>query len=599
MTGMPEFSPAHVEMLASGGNDAVAVAALRNSREAAVRSKLTVAASVYGRSQFVDSSELLHHASDEHIRALMSHPYTDLWAEGLARTVRQGKNELPPSQPAFLGNIAVAATIRSGGEVPPTRVSVQNGSVLLPTIGRSRVVSDETGVAKLASSSEGYTITTTQGTTDVPHDLRRDTGDWLALRTVTAEAGGVELAAEVDDLSPWGGLLQYPVKQHERLTTAQLAGFQEHFSAAWGSIMRHFPQYAPGITEYLRTLVPMTFKQGMRATECLSFGAVGLTLPKRPYDIASAILEEGQRAKFEALHKLVPLHEAPSNEPRYYAPWYEAPVSFDKLFAGAFAHGVAIHQWEVHAQLAGDVGPSEATAAAVENHRWAHRLPPLLTRLVGTGFLTKTGVKLTEGLERFAAAHAPSVRGMAGTAVRLARTLDIDHSLSWRLRNLQPESAAMDRLATLWWASLQCPEDLAVIVETKTPSSPVTGHALRYDLVRAAYSGTEPSIYTRDNAHIGDVLYAQKEYKAAEAAYIHSIRSSEHEGADAWAGLALIAAGSLNRPSSYALTNYPEVVKALHAEITVRYGRARGLSEDPLEIAAWLARLGQPKFLEY
>ena len=111
--------------------------------------------------------------------------------------------------------------------------------------------------------------------------------------------------------------------------------------------------------------------------------------------------------------------------------------------------------WRVQAALA--VTPFPAYAQ-VEFARWSDCTGRVLDALLESRSLTSVG-------ERFVLRYARTVAELAEIAPeepgRLARIAAADHRLSWRLRNVRPDAAAVDALARAWRAGMPASDGMA------------------------------------------------------------------------------------------------------------------------------------------
>jgi HEXXH motif-containing protein len=154
------------------------------------------------------------------------------------------------------------------------------------------------------------------------------------LRTVPLGDG---YALEVEDVDPFRGCYHKPAAG--RLTEPDVARWAAILTEAWRLLAERAPGYAAELAAGLRALVPLMIEPGdpdVSATSRIAFGAVGLSLPRRPDHLAASLVHEFQHSKLSALLDMIALH---GNDPerRYFAPWRRDARPLGGLLQGAYA----------------------------------------------------------------------------------------------------------------------------------------------------------------------------------------------------------------------------------------------------------------------
>lgn len=338
------------------------------------------------------------------VRAVLFHPMTGPWAEGLLAglTTRTAAGPDLVAGLAHLTALAAAAAIRAGMPVT-ARLTARGGRLSLPTLGAVRaqdgpadIAFEEGEMTAHPAGGPALTVRTQPDGTLTSADPR-----WLPvlmLHPVLPGTGPVPL----DDVDPYRtrgtGL------ERHGLSAATHVDDQERkaWIASWAGVeplLRLGGEHR--LTEaavLLRCLVPLgpppgSGPTGEAAAHCSgtrreAFGAVLSSKPATPAYFASTLVHELQHTKLAALGALVPLHHEGAAA-RHFAPWRSDPRPFDGLFQGAYSHLALADFWQ---RLAlGVPRVTHRDLAWAEHARCRQQVGAVMPVLAGSGSLTPEG----------------------------------------------------------------------------------------------------------------------------------------------------------------------------------------------------------------
>lgn len=256
---------------------------------------------------------------------LIGDPLVGAWLAQVARRLREARPEEPRGDALQLGGLAAAAAVRLGLDAELTGYA-RDGRLAVPTVGDLPGVDGPDGPVP---------VTVRTGTIGGAGALRE-------FRHLTARRDDLTCAVRVDDGDPYRA--GYHEDPSERLPDAEIVRWQEVFDGAWELICRYAAPRAPELAAGLRVLVPLVDRGDGAArsgTSRDSVGALGLTPPLSPADLAVTMVHEFQHSKLTAVVDLVPLY-LPGGSERHFAPWRTDPRPTGGLIQGVYAFlGVA------------------------------------------------------------------------------------------------------------------------------------------------------------------------------------------------------------------------------------------------------------------
>lgn len=526
------------------------------------------------------------------VRAALTMPDAGIW---IAECLRGGGTRREDTY-GYLACMAAAAALRSGHEFE-IEVPARDGVVPLPAVGMASFSDGAARTARICSAGPpGATSVVLPGTgerVDIPADYRATAPGWRPAHLLRASAGDCGIAVWIDDFSPYR--TPRGLEPARPLTPGGAARWGLALEQAWPLLVRRHPVRAAAMAAGLRALTPLrAHSRGLSdsATAVDAFGAVMLTMPQDGPGLALTLLHEFQHAKLAALENLVTLHTS-GPQARCHAPWRDDPRPLGALLHGAYAHLGVAEFWRAAARR----GDWRNMIFAQEQFAyWCAAVREALDQLAASGELTAAGSRFTAGMT------ATLDRWQAEPLLSRARQVAADRQLSdritWRIRHLQPGTAATDALARAWLAGVErLPGPVEVSLTVRPgPRAPV-GSTRQLLAQRAALFPDQPAVSWPADARptAADLACARLQYAAALAGYRRELARDPAEPG-AWAGLA-VAASRIERHRQRRedasgglawLAGQPEVVRAVSLRVLVLGGR----HPDPVALAAWLAAVG-------
>ena len=495
------------------------------------------------------------------VASVLGHPHVGAWAARCLRRRPRDPGQVE-SDLSYLGAVAGSAAILAGYPCSVT-LPVRNGVLMLPALGRALVPGSH---ATVIVSGPGRAEITSDDQTVRVSDPHADSVGWQALRLL--DMGDRQLL--LDDLDPNRSYDPYPLPH--RLSPAEVTHWQNSLNEAWCLLTKYHPGYAAALRGGLRSLVPIgqgADDRNVSATSGDAFGAIAASIPSDGATLAVALIHEFQHTKLCAISDLTPLSDRHAGE-LFYAPWRPDPRPPGALLHGIFAHLAVTDFWRIHRSV---TSGREQLVADVEFARWLRQTHHAARLLDGYGGLTAAGRRvLSEVTARLAEWLSEPV---PGPAMKLAQEASADHLSCWRLRNLRPDPADVERLARDWIGG----RPAQGVVRTQVREDPLTaGRNIRPDLLSGRLR--DPGRFERKN--VGrhddpDVDYVRGEHEAAVRGYLLRLKADPTR-LHAWTGLGL----ATDQRST--LIRCPDLVYALH-------GRLAQLPVSPVEplcLARWL-----------
>ncbi|MFI6758777.1 aKG-HExxH-type peptide beta-hydroxylase [Micromonospora sp. NPDC050417] len=543
------------------------------------------------------------------------HPYVAAWAH---RCLRLLAGDTPVDQlRADLGHlhtIAVAAAARAGLDFT-LDVPARDSTIGLPTLGTAHGLGE--GPVRVTGHANGELVLDSRGARGnrvrIPIPIRSttvagadpaqpcpgaaapigaDRPGWAARREIVLDP---EFTLAIEDTDAYRDC--YPWRPTRRLDEPEAAALADLLRHAWQIVCQDHPRHAEAMRIGLRSIVPVRGPapgQTVSAASRWAYGSVAVSVPDDPATLALLLVHEFQHMKLGALLDLVPLHRTDGTA-RHFAPWRADPRPVGALLQGAYAHLGVADFWR--RQRRRSTGPA-ARLAEFEFGYWLSQTRRATRSLAESGELTDEGRTFVDGmadtLRDFAADPGP-----ADITAGVHELVDAA-SVRWRLVNLRPPAAELDRLRRRWVAGdgPVVPNAPAELTDAPAPAGPARLTALagqlRDRLLRlpalhgpdpggAAPGGIGPDDTGAGMAEPGGTA-PERAYLAGDFAHAVSGYTSRiaHNPADddAWVGLAL-AMTAANDPGATIMATKPETVRALHTTLPGSPGPAR--------LASWLA----------
>ena len=505
---------------------------------------------------------------------LLGLPHLGGWAhDGL---IRLDQGTAPDF--AHLACAAAAAAVRAG--VPfELDAPVRSGHVLLPGLGRL-AAGDEAAWVRLRydgrhlAAGDGMVSRVALGP------------DYGSGQPVPHWRGTPAVRVVADDLA-WDVLLATDDPYLDRYTLPMSAGLSDHelrrwrqlVQAAWEVLVRHHRWAAEPIAAGVSVIVPLTPQSEtdlISATSPAAFGAVATSWPPDPVTMAETLVHEFQHVKLCGLLDMVPLAE--SGTEKVYAPWRQDPRPAGGLLQGIYAHLGIVRFWQSQRQAEAD--PDNVLRAHVQFARWRAATDTAVDTLLRTGCLTPEGVRFTGLLrdQERALADEP----VPGPALQIAGEAALDHRLTWQIRHVAADAAAVTKLADAYRRGEPFPPQDRPEVWVQEDVRKL-GSSVRSRLLNMSY--LEPARY-RELCADGvlplsgtDRLLLGRGAEAAVRGYRDLITSSADPQPDAWVGLAL----AVHRLPEPALQDAFEA----HLPVLFDVHSCLGAGHDPLDLAGW------------
>ncbi|ONH30897.1 hypothetical protein BL253_11855 [Pseudofrankia asymbiotica] len=500
--------------------------------------------------------------------------------------------------------LAAAAAVRVGLTFE-LAVPIRHGTVVMPTLGLVRlpyrepwevaVVSAVDGEARLSGCGSEVAPPPAAGWTGQP-DLpaaeapfsASTAGPWVPPSTIGSVHGDIRIDVVLDDIDPYRRIS--PVAWPAPLGEAELDRWRKVVESGWALLVRDHPVQADAVAATLRVLVPMAASPRFLARSATSgdaFGAALLSEPEDATQLAVTLVHELQHAKLGALGHLADLHGADSDD-LFYAPWREDPRPLGPLLQGIFAFFGVAGFWQRQRKVATG---AEAGLAHFEFALWRASVDRVLTDLRDCAGLTALGHRFLRGvattLDAWPTQPAPA------EPLRLAHAVATDHYAGWRLHHFRPDPMAVAALAAAWNAGRAASPGVALARPALVSDLAVSGLEARAVLVRHQLSDQATVVGWRHAGDVNDWVHGAVQADvdwitgdptAAIAGFERVLTDvASSSDAHAWSGLGLAAFDLGDLAAARALAHVPEMVRALHRELT-----AAGSAPGRLELARWL-----------
>lgn len=544
----------------------------------------------FAEARFAEGYALLEAAqriAPDVVADVLLHPQVGAWAGLCLRRLLNVSTVDEPvaTQLGYLAAVGAAAATRAGHPFAVT-VPTVDGRIVLPTLGRFELpTGGGSGTAVVRLDGDRLTATATPaGTVVAPADLTAPAPGWSPLRRISAQADGLSITLDVDDLGPYRAGGQMNVA--ERVDDEVVARYADLLDEAWHLLVTLFRDRAEGMAIGLRTLVPMVDDRAapsQSATSRDAFGAVMLTVPDHPMRFAETLVHEFQHSKLDAVLDLLPLYGANDSE-LFYSPARDDPRPLGGMLQGAYAYAGVADFWR-RIRTVRPTGYAQSEFAS-----WREQVERVCLALIDSGRLTTCGLDLVSGmLAQMRLWGAEEITPGQRAAGREAAD---DHHVRWLLNNVHPDPDLTATLATAWLADEPGP-GVAYVAPPPRPCPQVIRHNPRLWLRqtrdsepdRFALMCADPRAFEETaDASAGDLAYLRDDHATAVDLYRAHILD-EPENVEHWAGLLLARRRLHDDDATGALRHRPELVRAVHLAVL----RATGTAPDPVALAAWLA----------
>jgi HEXXH motif-containing protein len=506
---------------------------------------------------------------------LLGLPHIGSWAHECLACL---DNEAPPD----LGYLAaVAAAAAAGLGIPfEIDVPVRDGRVPLPGLGCLEVAGQGEWVRL---STDGQRLRAGEHIDVACSALVPDDGSgqavphWRGTPLVRAAAGGQAWEVLLETADRY--LDRYALPMLTTMTAAEVTNWRRLIQAAWELLVSHHEWAAGPVAEGVGVIVPLVSRSDLdSAASPAAFGAIATSLPPSPVSMAETLVHEFQHVKLGGLMDMLPLIE-PSAE-RGYAPWREDPRPMGGILQGVYAFTGIVRFWDAQRRL--EAQPDEVLRASVLYERWRLAIEPVTGTLLGSGFLTPTGVRFVTMLREREQHGEPEP--VPAAAIEIARDVALDNWLTWQLRHTAVDPAEVAGLAAAYRRGEPLGDRALPGTWIKDDIRDVDSGIARSRLLNMRFQ--EPQLYRRlsdaDVSELGmaDSLLVRGNASAAAAAYRDGLRAEPDPGA--WIGLALaIHALPAEKAQPVFATRLPLLFE-VHACLA-----EQGIHADPLDLAGW------------
>jgi uncharacterized protein len=413
-TNYHRLSAEQLRALAAGGGGADAIDLLSRSQHSKhVLLLHAIAEAAPATAAAIDLLARVQQEDPEAAAAVVRYPAVGAWAY---RTVlaQRGGPQFPGAAPDSLSAVAAAAASRAG-VAAEIDVPAREGIVVLPSLGVVETPAASTAMIRV--TQDGTEVRASGGCVTIPPDHHAVPG-WRPLRTVLA-------GIVVDDVDPF----RLPAAPHLGLAP-DLGPWRSAFADGWTLLHQHHPTVAAEASAVITAVVPLARPRDGQVSSSSpeAFGAVAMSEPPGPIDVALTLAHETQHMKLSAVLDLLRLI-GPDDGSRYYAPWREDPRPAGGLLQGAYAFLGVTAFWRRQR----NVTSAPDQLADTEFARWRDAAAQACQILLASGQLTSDG-------EMFVTTMAQTLRPwrdepVMDKAQRLADEERERHATRWAARH--------------------------------------------------------------------------------------------------------------------------------------------------------------------
>lgn len=507
---------------------------------------------------------------------LLDLPHLGGWAHDCLLHLEQGS----AVDFAYLAYAAAAAGLRAGMPFE-LDVPVRDGRVLLPGLG-CLIVPDQEPWIRLRCDGDRLTAGDLELARHllVPDDgSGRPVQGWRGTPMVGGSADGLEWDVLLETGDPY--LDRYTLPMSADLTEDELRPWRDRVRCAWDVLVRHHRWAAKPLAAGVSVIVPLTAQRDtdlISATTQAAFGAFATSWPPDPVIMAETLVHEFQHIKLCGLMDMVPL--VGSGGEKVYAPWRQDPRPASGLLQGVYAHLGIARFWS--AQRHAETDPDDHVRAEAMLARWQPTIDLAVSTLLRTGCLTQAGERFV-GMLRDQGNSLESEM-VSAHARQIAAEVALDHQLTWQVRHLVVDAAAIASLAAAYREGGPFADCVPPRTRIEEDSRKI-GSTVRSRLLNMRYLA--PARY-RELCADGvlelsepDRLLTSGQTAAAVQAYRDVIANSADPQPDAWIGLALALHRLPPSPLQAAFAASLVTMFEVHACLGVR--------TDPLDLASWFA----------
>lgn len=593
----PRLRRQEIDQILGGTGDAKAIAVLQNHQHIAFLKRLDSIIDLAPKETTTAAASLLKLAkkqNQQQCTEVLSYPHIAMWSSTCLQEISNNPDSTATREhAAHFACIAAVAAWKCGVKNFEIEVPVSNGQLILPSLGRMIFVhtQDFTPDHALLKCREGQIeVSLAEETVSLPKNIGDSTFQWEPIRTISTTRAGLTLKVAIDDVDPFRAMnssLHFPLTS-VRLNELEYKELKEHLIDAWKTLADYHHEYALGISQGVRVIVPIQdVSRHITAFYQEGFGAVLSSATISSAAMAQGMIEEFQRMKINALHELTPLYEV-TEKARYFAPWATTPLPLGGLIEGFYSMASSAEFWQE--QYRHSFGENQFTAAShlALRKSWENSV---FYRLNKNNSLTADGKRMLN----FIHIRSNNDQNIPPAVIEFTRNLSIDRRICFRLMNVKTDDADIERLGYAWIAGMTCPTDLDVKQHFNTLPNHVVGWKIRRLLgeLRLAHPKKFDEVINNQplldiivpGARRADAQIAADQFSEAINSYKELINEND-EDKEAWAGLACAIAIAGDDASS-TLGRFPEIVIEFSHYLQTNHE----ISAPPLKLAKWLEPL--------
>jgi HEXXH motif-containing protein len=539
---------------------------------------------------------------------LLEHPGTGIWAVRTLERLRSGEQPhdtadgAPPlwAEVGYLHCLAAAGALRSGVE-GTIRLPVHGTRVALPTLGRIRLpdpVADGPGATRqgvvtlcLPHAPEGRALLLVgEQRLVLPADLRREDDGWEPSYRIEWSPRPQDPLLTLEDGDPYRDFRSgHPSVSAPGLTATEARRWRLLLGEVGEVLHGRHPRAASLLTEALRVLVPLPAAPRFRTASASYNEAVGAALLSLPHDATELAVTLVHEARHSVLNGLLHQLSLYDDGPLLYAPWRGDPRPLSGVLHGTYAFAGVADFWRVERRALS--GPP-AALAHFEFAVWRAAIAEALGTLLASDGLTGVGrrfvVRMAHEAEAWDGEEVPA------KPLAVARAEVADLRAVWRGRHLRPHPGQVALLADAWLRGTD-PGAVGEAPGRLRPEPGASSPDLRSELRRVLMADPGalerrarfgPAAATRPEAlAAADIDLLMGAAKDAVPGY-RAVLAEYPQSASAWVGLGLALNEAGEPGPARALLDRPELVQAVHEQVSA----SRGGAADPVAVADWIAR---------
>ncbi|MET9083773.1 HEXXH motif domain-containing protein [Streptomyces sp. NPDC004237] len=483
----------------------------------------------------------------------------------------------------WIALVAASAAVKAGVQASVS-ILLDQGGALLPGLGTISLKESESDEVVLCIDPPKVSLVAGDESVELPTDLTRRSDHWRPLRRLMLNGKGIRYVDDGPLRAAFGSVYATNTTKSQLWSAAtahravdQLQDWQSSLDGAWELLDSSHPDLAKAVNAGVSAIVPLAQQANDRifsGTLAGVFGAIAMTLPRRPDIFASQLVHELQHSKLAAALDLLPMYEA-HDQSTYYAPWREDPRPLGALLQGVYAFLGQAHCWDLQRKV---TGSSDSLLADVEFIRWTTSSRRACEEIQQSPALNEAGKVFVDALMR--EATRLDRQPVSSEARQTADRFTLDHKISWRLRNLRVDDSIARAVAEEWFGTRKFIDIGSDAVTLSASPRKIIGESARTGISLRLLIDACDDLADFAGSSIGDQLFARGSHHEAAAVYKGRIMEDPNDF-DAWGGLAIALSSEEGSASHKFLTDKPEVAASV-------YQQAARISSEVVHVHALL-----------